>query len=526
MTDIQKSAVPTPKKSNPEADTARWWLRRLVNELLTRQPILERRQNYVEGRQDLPRGDRRYMRALLDLQRMAQTNYIGLVTSAPVERMKVYGFRFGEEGSANKDAAKIWQSNDMDLQSAIIHQRAAKYGVAYALVSPPEEGSEWPVITAEDPRTAIVFRDPIRPSKSLAGLRMWADDVSGYVLAVLYLPEGAYGFIGPPVQDLQGLSLQDLRQKLAGVMTGGDAFKSAGFVPNPEDYQEVPLVEYVWRPETGIIPEGEAGHDVYIIQDRINQTIFQQMTIAHFQAYKQRWATGITPPKGRKGQQAAPYEVGAQMLWTSADKDTSFGEFTSADIRQILESVRDAIADIAAITKTPAHYLMGKMANVSGETLTQAESGLVSKTQQRMNSMGWSHERVMKLCFALLGDKEKATDVEAATLWSDPQKQITAELALAGQQWAAVGIPLELIMERQGFLPDDIAFAVEQKKIADQQALEQQNQMMQQTHANNMEMAKATGKTAPGGGPGGKPSGGKTPNKGTSGAPPTKKSTT
>lgn len=506
-----RSPVPRPPSLVPDADTPEWWLRRLVNELLTRQPILDKRERYVQGYHDLPKGNRDYMKALYELQRIAQSNYIGLVTSAPVERMTVYGFRFGEAGTADVDAQKIWQANDMDLQSAQIHARAAKFGLAYALVSPPEEGDEWPVITAEDPRTAIVARDPMRPMRSLAGLRMWADDTVGRILAILYLPEGAYGYVGPQIADLEGLTLKSIRERLTGQGLGANAFEQDGFVPNPEDFQEVPLVEYVWRPETGVIPEGEAGRDVRIIQDRINQTIFDRVVITHFQAYKQRYASGITIPKGRKGQRKPPFDPGASTLWTTENPDAKFGEFTSADLRQVAEIIRDDIADIAAITKTPAHYLMGKMANISGETLTQAESGLVSKTQQRMNSMGWSHERLIKLCFALRGDHEKAKNVEAATLWTDPQKQITAELALAGQQWAAIGIPLDLIMGRQGFSPDEQRYAVEEKEKADKQALAQQMQLSDQAHSQNMQMAKATGKM--------------TPNKGTSGAPPSKKST-
>lgn len=509
---------PTPSPINPDADSLNWWIIRLTNELLTRTPYMNYRGRYVEGYQDLPRGDKRWMKALRHLQVLAQTNYLGLITSAPAERMRVRGFRFGEQGEADSDANEIWEQNNMELQSQEIHDTAAKYGLAYALVSPPyNEDEKWPCITVEDPRTAIIYRDPARQTESLAGFRMWEDDVSGYIMAVLYLPEGNYVLQGPPAFDDYGMSTEDIRDKLIrnfGSSGATHAFEILEFQPNPPECQQVMLVEYVWRPNSGPIPECEADHGLRVMQDRLNQQVFDLLTSSHFQAFKQRWAKGISIPESKDGTKKAPFDPGADMLWISENPDAEFGEFTSADLRQVLEAIRDTIADMAATSKTPAHYLMGKMANISGETLTQAESGLVSKTEHRMNSMGWSHERVMKLCFALAGDAEKAKDVTAETLWAVPEKQITAELALAGQQWAAIGIPLEVIMERQGFTPDAIAYSVQKKEEADQQQLALQQQQMDQQHAQNMEMAKATGKTqqsstkpgAPSSGPSKKPS--------------------
>lgn len=494
----------TPKNTDPNGGQPVWFLARLANELMTRQPVLIKRGRYSEGYHDLPTGDRRYMRALMEFRDQATTNYYGMIARAPVERMSVTGFRFGPVGTADEDAQSIWAYNDMDLESYKIHYRAAKYGLAYALVSPPDEepdGSRapWPTITAEDPRTCIVYRDPVRPSRSLAGLRMWVDDVSGYILAMLYMPDKIYFYQGPEAFDLRGLSVQNISERL-GVMSGQGAANWKLLQSWDNEIGEVPLVEYVWRPESGVIPEPEAGEDIRKVQDRINQTIFSRIAISHYQAYKQRWVSGADIPKGKKAKREAPFDPGFDMLWVTGNPETKFGEFSSADISSILEGVRDDVSDIAALSSTPAHYLMGKVQNVSGETLTQVESAFVSKIQQRQNSMGWSHEKVMKLCFAYLKQKDKATDVTAETLWADPQKQILAELALAGQQWSAIGIPLELIMKRQDWLPDDIEYAIEQKKIADEQALEQQNQMMEVQHSQAMEMATVAGKVPPGAG--------------------------
>lgn len=503
---VAEIIFPTPKAIDPFSDTEQWWLQLLVDMLLQRQPTLVLRAAYVEGDHPLPQGDRRYMSAMAKFRELAETNYIRLVTDAPVQRMSVRHFNFGPKGQPDADAQAIWAFNNMALKSDLIHQRSAKYGMSYALVSPMAEGQEWPTITAEDPRCAIVFPDPTDPTKSLAGLRLWEDQVSGYVLAVLYLPDMIHFYQGPAASDIKGMTNDRLRSFLGNLPIGAGGFTHLGSTENT--IGEIPLVEYVWRPGSGDIPEGEAGRDLIKIQNRINLTIFQRIVITHFQAYKQRYVTGADLKTGRKGNKRSPLDPGVDMVWVSKNPGAKFGEFSSADIGQILDAVESDVGHMAAISQTPSYYLMGKMANISGETLTQADAGLVSKTLLRMNSMGWSHERVMKLCFAYLKD-DRSKDVHAQTVWANAEKQITAELALAGYQWFQSGIPLEVNMDRQGFTQDQIEFSANYRdeQEAKQQAL--QDKQMAQQHTQAMALAQVS--KPPGGV--GKPSSTPTPKK-------------
>lgn len=456
-----------------------WWLRKLINSLLDRQPLLNIRERYNQGNHDVPSGDYRFYEALRTLQRKARSNYCALITSAPVERMRIRGFRFGPYGQADQDAKRIWMANDMDYQSLLIHQRASVYGVAYALVSPAEMGSKYPTITAEDPRQCIVYRDPVRPTRAIAGLRMWQDEVMGRIVALLYTPDTIYGFEGPAAQDIQGKSILEAKQYLLSLPAGPTGFRMVFEEPN--DLGIVPLVEYVWRPNSAIYPEGECGADIRGIQDRINHTILDRMVITRAQAYKQRWVRGIKLAKNKKGQARAPFEPGVDILWATENENAEFGQFEGTDITPILEAVRDDVVDIAATSKTPPHYLMGKMANVSGETLTQAESGFVSKTRLRMAAMGWSHELVLKLCFLLMGNTEKAQEVEAQTLWDNPEM---IDLTAAGDflaKGATAMLPLELMMDRLNYTPDEIEFAIKDRERQQQQDLEQQTQLAVKT---------------------------------------------
>jgi len=475
-----------------------WCMLHMTRDLLFRQPEYARRGAYVEGRHDLPRGDRRYMQALSTLQRLAPTNYLGLVNQAVVQRMDVKGFKFGnEDGGMDEDATKIWVANDMDLVSTQIHHAASKYGLAYAMVSPPDENdkNKIPIITFEDPRQTLVYRNPTRPSEILIGLKMWTDDFTGKIMATLMTPDVLYLYTGPDKTHLENMTINQVINTLNGLSTSGQGFELTKRVKNPT--KQVPLVEYVWRPGSGNLPQGECGVDVQIIQDRVNATMLDLIVISRMQAYKQRWATGVTRPRPGQDQE---WDPGSDMVWVTKDKEAHFGEFQSADLRQISEAIRDAIADIAAVTQTPAHYLMGKLANVSGETLAQAETGLVKKTKLRMKSMGWSHERLMKLCFAY-NDDPRATEVDAHVLWEDPEQNALVDIASAAAQLRSAEIPVQLVMERIGFTEEDIAFA--EQELEKQQQLEQQQmqaQMDQQMQIAKMKPAAGgvgSGKTNP-----------------------------
>jgi len=233
---------------------------------------------------------------------------------------------------------------------------------------------------------------------------------------------------------------------------------------------KVPLIEGRWQPSFGDI--GRSEHEgVLDIQDRINHTVLDRMIISKNQAYRQRWASGIKEVgKNKKG---PPWDPGADVLWVTEQDSAKFGDFESADITQLLDAVTNDIGDMAAITQTPASYLMNRTVNVSGGALTQVQAGLVSKTKTRMEAVGHFYEYVMRTAFAYLGD-ERAEEISANVLWADPEIRTLAEVGDVASKWVTAGIPLQLVMERLDFTPDEIEFAIaeQERQKADQRARE------------------------------------------------------
>jgi len=481
-----------------EPGTPEWWLNRLVQRLVDRQSRYDVLEAYVEGNHPLPDGDERYVVALKSMQRKARTNYIGMVTRTPVERMTIKAIRVA--GEIDDDAAQVWSSNNMDYQSPIVHLTAASLGDNYILVSPADPNNLFspnvPLITAEDPRVCITEADPANPQITRAGLRMWQDDTLGQIIAVLYLPDAIYKYVGPSVYDCNNLDTPGLTQRLLSGAAGGGLQLVGDPEPNPIGV--VPIINAGWIPSYKGISKSEA-EDVIDIQDRINSTILDRMVISRSQAYKQRWAKGIKLPKSKTGQQKPPFDPGADMLWVTDSDTAEFGEFKEADIRQVLEAVRDDVSDMAAITKTPPHYLMGKVSNVSGSTLTQAEAGLISKTRQRMIAMGWAWERVVRLAFLYTGNA-KATDPDIEIVWADPELHTRIELSDAFIKEVQGGLPLVIAAARLGLDPDQLAAVAEhQKKLEEQEAADKAEQLSMQKE--QLKAQAAAPKAAPPGAP-------------------------
>lgn len=474
--------------SLPETDPDGFWLHRLIQRLLHRQKAYKVREAYAVGNHPLPNGDIRYARALRYLQEKARTNYIALAQSAVVDRMRVKTFKFS--GEADEEAMKIWKANNMAMHSQIAIAKAASLSDVYALVSPPREEGELPVITIEDPRVCIIEPDPLDPLTAVVGMKFYEDTVIGKVVAVLYYPDRVVIFEGPGMRDF--LFAEDTYSP-ENIVNSSGGFQKVSVQPNP--LGKVPLIRCPWRPQYGLAGMAEC-EEAWDIQDRINKVILDRLVVMQSQAYRQRWVTGAKSLKGSGKHKETTFDPGADMLWAVVDENANFGDFDQADITQHLEAARDDVGDFSAVTCTPVTYLTNKMVNVSGDTLSIAQSALVAKIKTRQEIVGWFFEQIIKLCFLYQGDTTRAEDIEAETQWVDAEIHTMAELADYVSKLAAASPGfLRIAAEKMGLTPEEV-----------ESVMEEHQQMTEEEQKAEIELAKASGFGAPGGAAsGGKP---------------------
>lgn len=420
-----------------------WWLKRLAQRQIERGPELEKLHRYARGDHDLPEGDARVRETYQKFQRKARSNFVGLVSSSVLERLHLTGFRAGNAGT-DDDAWRMWQANSMDADVSLAFNAALTMRESYLMVTPPDgTAGDYPVITVEDPRKVIVEMDPQRRRVPRAALKWWADSVYGVKRAVLYLPTRIYSFESPMASQLDNF-----------VSFTADQWTPTGDIPNPLG-NRVPFVRLPNR--QGIDGECLAeAEDVLDIQDRINSEILDRLVISKMQAYRQRWITGASF-EDEEGNPTEPFKPGADLVWAVEDETAKFGDFTQADLRPILAAVRDDVRDMAAISRTPPHYLLGEFTNVGGDGFSISETGLVAKTKDRMAHFGEAIEDAIRLGYAYLGDTERASALDLEVIWADPQYRSMAEMADAATKLSAAGVPWRSLMAKvMGFTPAEI----------------------------------------------------------------------
>lgn len=421
-----------------------WWFKRLADKQTQRLPELERYQRYFEGNHDLPEGHKRARKVFEAFQRRARSNYTGLVAESVIERARIVGFRAGGDGAeADTDAWAIWQANSMDADFSLLIRAACAMGESYMLVQPSESAGALPVISAEDPREFVVEMDPVRKRRVIAALKIWVDDVAGERRAVLFLPDSTHGFTAP----LEG-----------GVAPTWAGFDSAAWEHSGASANTIGRVPVVRVPNRMDL----FGHtrpefaDVMDIQDRINGQILNRLVIAAMSAHRQRWVKGVA----LEDEDGNPLDLvpGADLVWNIESEEAEFGEFSEANLQPILAAVKDDVRDLAAISRTPPHYLLAEFVNTGGDAFAQSETGHVAKVTERETHYGEAAEEAIRIAYLLMGDTERATQFDSEVIWADPQYRSLAEKADAAVKLGAAGVPWRtLMLTVLGYTPRQVA---------------------------------------------------------------------
>jgi len=376
--------------------------------------------------------ERRTFRALLA---EARANLAELVVNAVAERLQVTGFRFGNEEDSSA-AWAIWQANSMDADAEMLQTDALTQGSSFVLVQPDESSPVGVTISPESALQATVLYEPGRRHRRRAGYKRWTDEATAGRTEVLITPD----------QIVTWLPATNRSRPLV--------------EPNPAGV--VGMVELAPQPRTVGPPRSELL-SVIPIQDRVHTTLFNRSVSVDYGANRQVWATGIKVAreviKAQDGQEATkvsrPFQIGANRLLTNENPDGRFGSIAESNLQGYLDAVKQDVELLASITQTPAHYLLGTVANLSADALKAAEAGLVSKVRRRALHLGEDWEEVIRLALQFIGSPA-AADVSAEVIWGDFETRTEGQLVDALVKMATLGVPREVLWERWGATQQEI----------------------------------------------------------------------
>lgn len=457
-----------------------WWLRRLSSKLLWRHRRLQLLDDYMQGLPPIDLGVPNQRRFYREFMTKARSNFAELVVEAVRERMSVQGFRTAADADDEGDSSawSIWKSNHLDLESAQVHEQMLSMGDAYVIVGQDAVTND-PIITGEDPRECITEHDPLNPQKVVAALKLFHDDIAGMDLAYLYLPGVVYVagrqrrakvnqndgtlLVGPSFTptgwDWLGSDMVTL--EAAAFSDDADMLQTAGQQLPASMGAIVPVVRFANKRERG---EFEGHRDLL---DRINHTILQRLVITLFQAFRQRAVKGELPDTDEKGDPIdydAVFSADPGALW-QIPANVDMWESQQTDLSAVLNAVKADVEHLAAVTRTPIHYLTPGETAQSAEGASLSREGLVFKTEDRIRraSVGWT--QVMHLAYLMTGDTERADLGQLDPIWAPVERYGLAEMAAASAQ-AITGLPWETLMELVWQMsPEALARAKSQRTV-------------------------------------------------------------
>lgn len=378
----------------------------------------------------------------------AGADWCELVVNAVAERLQVVGFRFDNGGSDM--AWQIWQDSCMDADSEMVQTDALVTGQSFALVQPSDDSPTGVEITAESPFEATVLYQPGDRRHRIAGYKRFAGDAMDYPWPA-WMGATAAG-------QTEVLMTPDV---IATWPSGGSGPE---IMANPAGL--VGMVELVPQPRTWGPPRSELT-PAAPIQDRINTTIFNRLVASDYGAFRQIWASGVKIPRnvvqvtGDDGTVTetvayqAPFQVGADRLLANENPAARFGSFAESTLAGYLNSVEQDVNQLAAITQTPPHYLLGQIANLSADAIKAAEAGLVAKVSRRSLHIGEGWEEVIRTAFRIIGHPA-ANDRAGEVIWKDFETRSEAQRVDALVKMRTLGVPIEVLWARWGATPQEI----------------------------------------------------------------------
>jgi hypothetical protein len=433
------------------------WRDLLIARLDASAPKVAEYEAYYDGEHPLQFATSKYREAFGNLFAAFADNWCQIVVDSSVERLRIVGFEVG--GSPSDEAWQLWQTNALDVESVIAHTEAGKSGSAYLLVDP--NGGE-PRITIEHASQVAVASDPGDRRRRIAALKRWLGD-DGYLYCTLYLPDVVLKFeSAKPAAERVGLAPLEWVPRLG----------EPDATPNPLGV--VPIIPLENKP--GLLGGGHSDLEPAIpLQNAVNKLCSDLIITSEYGAYPQRVATGIEVPKDPEtgqpivGRDELKAAMSRMMILEPADARVN--SLPAADLSNFTTAVEMLVQHLAAQTRTPPHYLLARLVNTSGDALTVAEAGLVSKCRAKILFFSDPWEEAIALALQATGADTTVAECEA--MWANPERIAEGARVDAAVKKKTLGIPLPEIWLELGYTPEKIAEMEALEKSKAQAALEQ-----------------------------------------------------
>lgn len=422
-------------------DTAE--LLKLVEKDLLGQWNAERqRLDHVDGwarwSHDEPHQPKQATQEYTELAARAQAPWGDLIVSAIAQTLYVEGYRRADDPE-NGRPWRIWQANGMDGRQVAVHRATLAYGRAFGTALPGKllTGESMPTMRGWSPREMIAFYDD--PA---------ADEWPELAMRVR------------TIAGVQTITVLD--DQLVHTFRSDEPHGKLEPVGDPEAHGAgvCPVVRFTNRFDL----EGRAAGEIepFIpVLGRIDQTTFDRLVVQRFASWVVRTIAGMAKPEDGSDAAAEKLRLMMEDLLVAEDPDTKFGSLPATPLEGFIQAHDADVRVLAAVSQTPAHEMLGQMANLSAEALAAARASQTAKSDERKHTFGETWEQWLRLAAHIEGDADSAGDFEAQVRWKDTEIRSMAQAADAlGKLAQMLKVPVELLWEKiPGFTQQDVETA-------------------------------------------------------------------
>jgi len=414
---------------------------------------LARIRRYVRGEQlelYVPNGAGAEFRRLIE---QAHFNILPRVVSAVTQDLYVDGFRptttSGRVSADNSPLwAEVWQPNRLDARQSGLFRAAVTYGAAYATVLP---GRPSPVVKCYSPRRCTaIYGDPSGDEWPVYAMTVDRPDV----LTRIDVPALRFGDLGVEQTDPRLHSKVRVWDDthVYTLRVHETAAPAAAAVSIEEHGLGVcPVVRFLDSVDLDAdCPPGKVEPLLHL-QDQIDQTTFSLLMTQQYQAFRQRWATGMAIDVDELGRPIQPWNASVAEVWVNESPDGRFGDFAETSLAGYLESRRDQLLFATSVAQIPPHQLVigNAVSNISADALVALETAHRQDVAEHQVVLGEALEQLMRLAGRAHGMPEAWDDLSAQVVWRDTTPRSLAQIADAlGKLATQLEIPARALWER------------------------------------------------------------------------------
>lgn len=396
--------------------------------------------DYYNGRHQLNFASDKFKNKFGRRLQKLRENLCKIVVTAPASRLEVINFLADRQNTENP-AWRLWKKSKMPMSAGAIHREAIKTGDAYVLVWKDKTGNVrfYPQISAN----VTVWRNAETDEIERAAKAWLGGD--GFYYLNLYYADRIEKYV--------------TRGKCAVLPTNPKAFDERHVpgesFPLVNPFDKVPVFHF--RFDSELMDFGNSLlADVIPLQDALNKSWADILGAQEENMRRRRFVAGLQVETDEEtGKKINPFHPDDDILYSN-DSETKFGEFSDADLAQMIAVLEAAVQAICLVSGIPPSYfnLDSVGTAISGEALRKLEARFTALVRDAQRAFGETWAEI--IVFALDAQKQSAEDLEIETQWADAAPISETETLDAAQKKIALGWSYEQVQRDYGLTDKQI----------------------------------------------------------------------